>query len=40
MTGGPPTDMIKALGAVPLLIPMTDIYISLQKGVIDGMGTP
>lgn len=40
MTGGPPTDMAKALGAVPLLVPMTDIYISLQKGVIDGMGTP
>ncbi len=40
MTGGPPTDMIEALGAVPLLIPMTDIYISLQKGVIDGMGAP
>jgi len=40
MTGGPPTDMVKALGAVPLLVPMTDAYISLQKGVIDGMGTP
>ena len=40
MTGGPPTDMVKALGAVPLLMPMTDVYISLQKGVIDGMGAP
>lgn len=40
MTGGPPTDMMKALGGVPMLIPMPDNYISLQKGVIDGMGAP
>ncbi len=40
MTGGPPTDMVKALGGVPMLIPMPDSYISLQKGVIDGMGAP
>ena len=40
MSGGPPTDMMKALGAVPMLIPMPDNYISLQKGVIDGMGAP
>ncbi|MEJ2040283.1 MAG: TRAP transporter substrate-binding protein [Desulfosarcinaceae bacterium] len=40
MTGGPPTEMVKALGAVPMLIPMPDNYISMQKGVIDGMGVP
>lgn len=40
MTGGPPTDMMKALGGVPMLIPMPDNYISLQKGVIDGLGAP
>jgi TRAP-type C4-dicarboxylate transport system substrate-binding protein len=40
ITGGPPTDMVQALGGVPLLVPMTDAYISLQKGVADGMGTP
>jgi TRAP-type C4-dicarboxylate transport system substrate-binding protein len=40
MTGGPPTDMMKELGGVPMLIPMPDNYISLQKGVIDGMGAP
>jgi len=40
MTGGPPTDMVKALGGVPMLIPMPDNYISMQKGVIDGMGAP
>jgi TRAP-type C4-dicarboxylate transport system substrate-binding protein len=40
MTGGPPTEMVKELGGVPMLIPMPDNYISLQKGVIDGMGAP
>ncbi len=40
VTGGPPTDQMKALGAVPMLIPMPENYIALQKGVIDGMGTP
>jgi TRAP-type C4-dicarboxylate transport system substrate-binding protein len=40
VTGGPPTDQMKALGAVPMLIPMPDNYISLQKGVIDGMAAP
>ena len=40
MTGGPPTEMMKALGGVPVLIPMPDNYLSLQKGVIDGMGSP
>jgi len=40
MTGGPPTEMVTALGGVPMLIPMPDSYLSLQKGVIDGMGAP
>lgn len=40
MTGGPPTEMVSALGGVPVLIPMPDSYLSLQKGVIDGMGAP
>ncbi len=40
MSGGPPTDMMKALGGTPMLIPMPDNYISMQKGVIDGMGAP
>jgi len=39
-TGGPPTDQMKALGAVPILIPMPDNYQSLDKGIIDGMGAP
>jgi TRAP-type C4-dicarboxylate transport system substrate-binding protein len=40
VTGGPPTEQIKALGAVPTLIPMPDNYMALDKGVIDGMGAP
>lgn len=40
MTGGPPTDQMKALGGVPQLIPMPGNYLALQKGVIDGMGAP
>lgn len=35
--GGPPTEQIKVLGAVPVLMPMPDAYQSLDKGVIDGM---
>jgi len=40
MTGGPPTEQMKALGGVPMMIPMPDNYIAMQKGTIDGMGTP
>jgi TRAP-type transport system periplasmic protein len=40
MAGGPSTEMMKALGGVPVAVPMPDNYISLQKGVIDGMGAP
>ncbi|MCC6473635.1 MAG: TRAP transporter substrate-binding protein [Burkholderiales bacterium] len=39
-TGGPPTVQMKALGAVPTLIPMPDNYLALEKGTIDGMGAP
>ena len=38
--GGPPTEMVKALGAVPAPIPMPDMYQALDKGVVDGMGVP
>lgn len=37
---GPPTDAFKALGAVPLLIGMSEVYMAMQKGTIDGMGIP
>jgi TRAP-type transport system periplasmic protein len=38
--GGPPTEMAKALGAVSTLIPMPDVYQSLDKGVVDGAAAP
>lgn len=34
--GGIPTTQMKALGAVPIFLGMPDIYLSLEKGVIDG----
>lgn len=37
---GPATDQMRALGGIPILIPMPDNYLSLDKGVIDGMGAP
>jgi TRAP-type C4-dicarboxylate transport system substrate-binding protein len=38
--GGPPTEMAKALGAVPTLIPMPDVFQSLDKGVVDAAAAP
>jgi TRAP-type transport system periplasmic protein len=35
--GGAATEQMKALGAIPLLIPMPDTYLAMDKGVIDGM---
>jgi TRAP-type C4-dicarboxylate transport system substrate-binding protein len=35
--GGPPTEAFKALGAIPVYVPMPDTYIALQKGIVDGM---
>lgn len=35
--GGPATEMTKALGAVPVTIPMPECYLALQKGTIDGI---
>jgi TRAP-type C4-dicarboxylate transport system substrate-binding protein len=40
MLGGPPTEAMKALGAVPLLLGMPDVYMAMQRGTIDGMGVP
>lgn len=38
--GGPPTDAFKALGSTPMLIGMNEVYLAMQKGVIDGMAAP
>ena len=38
--GGPPSEQMKALGAIPTLIPMPGNYEALDKGGIDGMGAP
>ncbi len=37
VAGGPPTEAAKTLGITPVLMSMPDSYLSLQKGVIDGM---
>ena len=39
-TPGAVADMIKALGAIPLSMPMTELYQSLQRGVVDGAVFP
>jgi len=36
VSGGPPTDQMRALGGVPMLLPQPDTYDALDKGVIDG----
>lgn len=36
VTNGPPVDMMRVLGALPVTIGMPDTYLYLQKGVIDG----
>jgi TRAP-type C4-dicarboxylate transport system substrate-binding protein len=40
VVGGPPTEQMKALGAIPTPMPMPDTYLSMDRGVIDGMGAP
>lgn len=37
--GGPATRQMRLLGGSPILQPMPDVYISLQKGVLDGIST-
>jgi len=38
--GGVASDQMKALGAIPVLIPMPENYMAMDKGVIDGMAAP
>ncbi|MEW6667166.1 MAG: TRAP transporter substrate-binding protein [Thermodesulfobacteriota bacterium] len=40
VVGGPPTEQMKALGAIPTPMPMPDTYLAMDRGVIDGMGAP
>jgi TRAP-type C4-dicarboxylate transport system substrate-binding protein len=39
-TAGPPTEMMKLLGASPVNMGMPDTYLNLKNGVIDGMAVP
>lgn len=38
--GGRPADAFKAIGAVPTMVPMPEVYISLEKGIIDCATVP
>ena len=40
VSGGTPTEYFKALGASPMMVPMPDVYLNLQKGVLDGAVVP
>ncbi len=39
ISGGPPSEQLKALGAIPIQMGMLDIYEAMNKGVIDGTDT-
>jgi TRAP-type transport system periplasmic protein len=38
--GGRPADAFRAAGAVPAMIPMPEVFISLEKGIIDSATVP
>ena len=38
--GGVVTDVLKAWGATPVSMPMSEAYMSLQKGIVDGIVAP
>ena len=33
---GPPTDQVKLLGGIPVVLPMPEIYVAIDKGTLDG----
>ena len=37
--GGPPTTFMTSIGVAPMVVGMPDVYMDLQKGVLDGMAT-
>ena len=38
--GGPPSEMARALGAEPALVPMPDLYQALDKGAVNAAAAP
>jgi TRAP-type transport system periplasmic protein len=40
IASGPPTDMLKLLGGTPALFSMGEVYLNLQKGVINAVSAP
>lgn len=38
--GGPQTDALKLLGATPMFMSINDVYLNIEKGVIDGSLVP
>ena len=40
VSAGPQADMMQAMGASPLSMGMGDMYLNMQKGVLDGLATP
>jgi len=33
---GPPTEAAKNMGAIPVYVPMSEVYVAVERGVIDG----
>jgi TRAP-type C4-dicarboxylate transport system substrate-binding protein len=40
VSGGIPTEFFQSLGASPMMVAMSDVYMNLQKGVLDGAVVP
>jgi TRAP-type transport system periplasmic protein len=40
VSAGPQAEMMQSIGASPISMGMGDVYLNLQKGVLDGLATP
>jgi TRAP-type C4-dicarboxylate transport system substrate-binding protein len=40
VSAGGQADMLKAMGAAPTSMSMSEVYLNLQKGVLDGLAAP